>query len=240
MEATETIQMPALGEAGDPCGECGAPLAADQRYCLNCGRRRTGPRVDYRTYLAPGAPGQAPPPTIEGPAAGPEAASPEPEPAKQERDFAPLAAVGGIALLGLMLLVGVLIGKGGGDAASPAPQVIRVGGAGETASTAANPTDGGSGAGTSSSKSRGGKKEKAGSGAGTKAVSGGLTGDAARETKGTVEASKDDLEALENSSGEDYEDTVKKLPDKIATPGAAPPIDKSKAPGGGGGGVTIE
>ena len=35
-----------------------------------------------------------------------------PEPAKPERDFAPLAAVGGIAVLGLMLLVGVLIGKG--------------------------------------------------------------------------------------------------------------------------------
>jgi len=234
MEATETIQMPVLGEAGEPCGECGAPLAADQRYCLECGRRRTGPRVDYRTYLAPSAAGQAPPPA-QGPAA--DRPEPEAEAAKPERDFAPLAAVGGIALLGLMLLVGVLIGKGGGEAASPAPQVIRVAGGGETAATD-------SGAGDSEAKdpssNSGGKAGKKGSGTGAKAVAGGLTGDAARQTKGTVQASQDDLEALENTSGEDYEDAVKKLPDKIATPGEPPPIDKSKAPGGGDGGVTIE
>ena len=29
-----------LGEGGEPCATCGAPLAADQRYCLNCGQRR--------------------------------------------------------------------------------------------------------------------------------------------------------------------------------------------------------
>ena len=85
-----------------------------------------------------------------------------------------------------------------------------------------------------------GSKKAKGGGTGAKAVAGGLTGEAARQADGTVAASKDDLEALEQTSGEDYEDTVKKLPDKIATPGAPPPIDKSKAPGGGEGGTTIE
>jgi hypothetical protein len=235
MQTTETMQMPTLGEAGEPCGGCGAALAADQRYCLNCGRRRSGPRVDYRTYLVPEENGAQGPPPPAPPAAAPDAV--EPEPARPERDYAPLAAVGGIALLGLMLLVGVLIGKGGGEQASQPAQVIRVGGSGtETASTeAAEPA---AAAGAKPAKS--GSKKAKGGGTDAKAVAGGLTGEAARQAEGTVAASKDDLEALEQTSGEDYEDTVKKLPDKIATPGAPPPIDKSKAPGGGEGGTTIE
>ena len=50
-----------------------------------------------------------------------------PRTTKAERDYAPLAAVGGIAMLGLMLLVGVLIGKGNNQtAAAPAP-IVTVG-----------------------------------------------------------------------------------------------------------------
>jgi hypothetical protein len=233
MQTTETMPTPTLGEAGEPCAECGAPLAADQRYCLNCGRRRSGPRVDFRTYLIPEAKGAQDPPPPALPAAS--AVEAEPDPPKPERDYAPLAAVGGIALLGLMLLVGVLIGKGGSEQASQPTQVIRVGGSGtETAAVEGAAGEASAGKGVKEGKNAQGQRT------GAKAVSGGLTGDAARQAEGTVEASKDDLEALEQTSGEDYEDTVKKLPDKIATPGAPPPIDKSKAPGGGEGGETIE
>ncbi len=235
MQTTETMPMTTLGEPGEPCAECGAPLAADQRYCLNCGRRRSGPPVDYRTYLIPEAKGAQDPPPPAPPAAS--AAEADPGPPKPERDYAPLAAVGGIALLGLMLLVGVLIGKGGGEGTSQPAQVIRVGGSGTETASAAGPGAGGE---ASENKAAKGSGKSQGSGTGAKAVSGGLTGDAARQAEGTVEASKDDLEALEQTSGEDYEDTVKKLPDKIATPGEPPPIDKSKAPGGGSGGETIE
>ncbi len=42
---------PGLGEHGEPCRGCGAPLAADQRYCLNCGLRRGEPRVDFRGHM---------------------------------------------------------------------------------------------------------------------------------------------------------------------------------------------
>lgn len=243
MQTTETMQMPVLGEAGEPCTGCGAPLAADQRYCLNCGRRRVGPRVDYQTYLAPPAtPGTADAAPPASPPAGTVAtAVAEPEPPRPERDYTPLAAVGGIALLGLMLLVGVLIGKGDGTPSSAPPQVIRVGGSGgETATAATGGAGSGAAAAVKSAKGKGKKSGGAKSDTGAKAVAGGLTGGAASKAEGTVEASKNDLEALENTSGEDYEDTVKKLPDKIATPGAPPPIDKSKAPGGGEGGVTIE
>ena len=46
---TQVTQV--LGEHGEPCRACGAPLAADQRYCLNCGQRRGEPRVEYREHL---------------------------------------------------------------------------------------------------------------------------------------------------------------------------------------------
>jgi hypothetical protein len=222
-------QTPVFGEQGEPCQECGVPLAADQRYCLNCGKRRTGPRVDYRQLI--GAPQDETSPEVQPGAPLP---SP-PEAPKPERDYAPLAAVGGIAVLGLMLLVGVLIGKGNNTTAiAPAP-IVRVGGeaGGETASADSGDSK------TASMESKGAKKSKK-SGTGAKAVGGGLTGTAARSSKTTVQASTDDLEELNNKSGDSYQDAVKKLPDKIATPGAPPPVDKSTAPGGGGKAETIE
>jgi hypothetical protein len=41
----QTVSAPMLGDVGEPCTGCGAPLAHDQRYCLNCGRRRGGARL---------------------------------------------------------------------------------------------------------------------------------------------------------------------------------------------------
>ena len=46
--------------SAERCTGCGNPLALDQRYCLNCGKRRGGPRVDYDKYLG-GEPPQEPP-----------------------------------------------------------------------------------------------------------------------------------------------------------------------------------
>ncbi len=230
MDPTETIPIPVLGEQGEPCEGCGSPLAADQRYCLNCGQRRAGPRVEYRQHL--GAPESSDPP-VEPAQAAAKAAAPEPQ--KRERDYAPFAAVGGIAVLGLMLLVGVLIGKGNNTTASaPAPIIKYSGeapGSGSTAS--AEPEE---------SKPKAPKKANGGSSSKTGAtkVKGGLTGSAANNSAQPVEASTDDLENLDNQSGEEYEKSIEKLPDKIATPGKAPPIDTSKAPGGGGAAESIE
>ncbi|MBE2320035.1 hypothetical protein DVA67_028985 [Solirubrobacter sp. CPCC 204708] len=44
---------PRLGPDGEPCASCGAPLAADQRYCLNCGERRAATRVPFPAAVAP-------------------------------------------------------------------------------------------------------------------------------------------------------------------------------------------
>ena len=203
----------------ETCEQCGTPLADDQRYCLECGQRRGGPRVDYRHYMAAT---QRPAEAKSEPAA-PDAPA---EPEKPQRDFAPLAAVGGIAVLGLMLLVGVLIGKGNSDtAAAPAPQIVRVqGGGGEE--------NGGEENGSSKDASGG----LGGSGAKkAKKTGGGGNGD----TGNAVQASAGDLEELGNTSGEDYVKQSENLPNEIATPGKPPPIDKSTPPGGGEGGAEV-
>jgi uncharacterized protein YidB (DUF937 family) len=43
---------PPVQADGEPCPSCGAPLASDQRYCLNCGRSRGMERVPYPGLLA--------------------------------------------------------------------------------------------------------------------------------------------------------------------------------------------
>src|SRR5947209_1507242 len=50
------------GTVGDRCTNCQKPLAADQRYCVNCGQRRGKPRFSFESLAAQAAPGQAPPP----------------------------------------------------------------------------------------------------------------------------------------------------------------------------------
>jgi hypothetical protein len=220
-------QTQMLGRAGEPCRSCGAPLAADQRYCLNCGNRRGDPRVDFRRHLPDAAPGATATNGAAMPAQG--AAAPPPQ-ERPPRDYAPLAAVGGIAVLGLMLLVGVLIGRGTNDAISTAPpQVVRV--------------DDGDGA-VTSSEGRSGEKDKA-SAKNAKAKAAGKKADDAgsliggKGGGGPVEASDEALKELEEQSPEEYAENAAKLPDEIATGGAPPPVD-GKAPGGGSKGTAIE
>lgn len=207
------------------CSSCGAALADDQRYCLNCGQRQGEPRVDFRQHLdtkeAATKAGTVSP--------GPGAAPPEPA-SKPQRDYAPLAAAGGIAVLGIMLLIGVLIGRGTGDSndSSAAPQVVTVGAA--PAASGSKNNEAGSGGTT-----QGGKKNSGGKSAKNQnTAAGGKT-----DTGNAPVASDDQLEALQGKTGQEYAEESAKLPDEIATPGNAPPTDK-KAPGGGSGGVTLE
>jgi hypothetical protein len=218
---------PALSGQGTPCPNCGAALAADQRYCLNCGVRRGGPRVDYREHLNGNG-------AVAG-AAEPKAADPAPVAApaateRRQRDYAPLAAAGGIAVLGIMLLIGVLIGRGTGSSEPASPQVVTVPAAqssGETAESA------GEGEGGDSAKAKSGKASGK-QGGKDDVVAGGSS-----DTGNAPVASDDQLQQLQEQSPEEYQDSSAKLPDEIATPGKAPPTD-DKAPGGGSGGTTIE
>src|SRR5688572_22427982 len=104
MAATQQHPTPPR-QGPTPCANCGAPLAPDQRYCLSCGARRGDPRVPAEAA------------TVEAVAA---------EPAARPADVSPLAAVIGIALLGGMLLIGVLIGRETGSDEPPPPPVVQV------------------------------------------------------------------------------------------------------------------
>jgi hypothetical protein len=224
----ETRRMQALGEAGETCHECGAPLAVDQRYCLNCGRRRSEPRVDFRQHLPTenGAVANGSPPPTAG-TVPPAAAPPAPE--KPQRDYAPLAAVGGIAVLGLMLLVGVLIGRGGDDGASAPPvQVIRPEGEAGASPTAGEGDSKGTGPSAGKQAKGKGKAESAKDLASGKGSAG-----------APVEASDEALQQLQEQTPEEYQESSAKLPDEIATGGAPPPKD-NKAPGAGSKGTAIE
>jgi hypothetical protein len=215
----------ALGREGDVCRGCRARLAPDQRYCLNCGRRRGDARVDFESELL-------------GDGARPASATPAapPGPAKASGAWTPLSIVGSVAALGVMLLLGVLIGRDNNNepvqvAAAPAPVT-------QTASAGTNDTGAGSDTSTKAAD-KSGDTDKGGGGA-DKGGGGGEKDDfvPADQADGATEVSDDTLDALDNTSGDDYADQSKKLPDTIALPGEPPPTD-NKEPGGGEGGAQV-
>jgi hypothetical protein len=133
-----TRELPAVAAAvsEDRCGNCGAPLAHDQRYCVECGERRgqsrfpetqqAAPPVQSRRARAKGAP-------------------------RSPRASAGTTLVAGVGVLLLAIGLGVLIGRIGNNSgnpksAPPAAQVITVQGAGAGAGAGAG---GGAGGGTS-------------------------------------------------------------------------------------------
>jgi hypothetical protein len=154
--------MAAFG-GSDSCPNCGARMAADQRYCLSCGHRRGEPRLPFmdavvfmESMSAPGGAAATPPP-------------PPNEPKPSNRMNANAALIAGVATLVLAIGVGFLIGRSGndnsGNAAAEAPiKVIEVGGGGggEATETASSETSSGStadaGKKKSSRESGGGKK----------------------------------------------------------------------------------
>lgn len=108
------------GRAGDRCTGCGSPMASDQRYCLECGKRKGDTRVEFTSYL-PVAPGDggaglgAGPPN-EAPPSGPVEPAPDSRP---QKEITPLMAATGLAALVIILMLGVLIGRMGGESSQP-------------------------------------------------------------------------------------------------------------------------
>jgi hypothetical protein len=141
------VQASMVAAGGDHCPGCNAAMAADQRYCLECGQRRGDPRLPFMDAVVfmdavkRPDPGEASPPPPPG----------EPRP----RWSANASLIAGIATLILAIGVGVLIGQSGNggttSAANPAPQIIRVGGSG-SGEESPSPT-------TTSEPEKGGKKE---------------------------------------------------------------------------------
>jgi hypothetical protein len=134
----------------EQCPSCGAHMAADQRYCLECGQRRGDPRLPFMDAVV----------FMDAIKRQPEAAAATPPPAaeKRSRMTANASLIAGVATLVLAIGVGVMIGQsgdsGGSVAAAPAPQIIKVGGGGEETATAS------SGAGEEIGGGKGGKAKK--------------------------------------------------------------------------------
>jgi hypothetical protein len=306
------------------CTGCGKPMAGDQRYCLNCGKRRGKPRVEFEEYLPEAGGGDSGPPAP--PAQGQVRPVPPEEPDyRPEREVTPLMAAVGLAGVAAILLIGVLIGRSGGGNEGTSQQPI-IASTGLPTSTTTNSTstttasvtvtpdwpqgtegftielatlskEGADGAAVESAKtdlmSQGatevgvidsdqygslpegnyvlysgvyttkaeaetaltGLKTSfpdaqvievaADAGGGAKKVAsegntddGALTDGSAANSTEVVEASEEDLQALEEATPEEYEELQKKLPPTISTPGEAPKKD-NKAPGGGGDAVSI-
>lgn len=123
------------GSVGDRCANCGAPLASDQRYCVQCGERRGASRFSAASMGAP-------PDGTEVKAAE---SSPE-----HRRWSSGATLIAGIATLLLAMGVGVLIGKAGNNNGTSkqaaAPQVITVGGGGTAAGATGAASTGAAGA----------------------------------------------------------------------------------------------
>jgi hypothetical protein len=100
---------------------CGAPLAPDQRYCLQCGERRA-PVSAFLRGAEPGTPSAPPtPPTIGPPLMAATAGG-------ARRNNNTLTVIAGVGVLLLAMGVGVLIGRAGGSKQLPSPaEVITVG-----------------------------------------------------------------------------------------------------------------
>ncbi len=197
-ETAETVNLPTMGQEGDVCVQCGSVLAVDQRYCVNCGARRSEARVDYERQLAGG--GAQPAVAMAGTA--PAAAPPQ--------WSSPIVAIGAIAVLGVMLLLGVLIGND-----NDGQQVV----AGAAAPTVAStPTETTPTEATAAAPPKAAKATAAGQGnveqGGTGSTEGVATADTSKQGGGSV---------LENA---------KNSPDQVATQGAPAALD----PGGQAGG----
>jgi phosphatidylinositol-3-phosphatase len=96
---------PLPGPSGEPCTVCGEPLAADQRYCLNCGERRGPPRLD------PLAPARGREPALDATPIPARTAAPWPLPTPR---------VGGVATM-LVLGFGIVAGAAAGPRSDLAP-----------------------------------------------------------------------------------------------------------------------
>ena len=195
---TETLGLPVIGQEGDTCEQCGSMLATDQRYCLNCGWRRGESRVDYEQRLNGGV----------QPANGAVASTP----VSQNAQWTPAFAILAIALLGVMLLLGVLIGKkGNGDTQTVAAQ------AAPTTTAAAAPTTDTTA--TTASNTKAGK----GGGGGSAPGQGNVVQGGSGSTNGIQAA----------NTGASVQQNAKSGPNVVATQGKPAALDPNGQAGGG-------
>jgi hypothetical protein len=214
-----------LMDAADPCATCGAPMACDQRYCLECGTRRAHTAAApfseaQNTSSSPSAErsGQAGPGGLAPASAGTASAQtatidPGAIAAVPARNGGAIAVIAGVGVLLLAMGVGVLIGRagsgGGGKALATPAQVISVASPGvntPATSTPSTPTSTPTPSTPSSTKSSGGKSGKSSSSSSSSEV-GQVPSKPAPPT----------IVPKAGGSGQSYEQKSKNLPNVVST-----------------------
>lgn len=203
-DATDSTAQIGAQPAGS-CGECGAPHAHDQRYCLECGAPLATALLPDQaastadTQILPVTPPSSPPAhLIAGSASG---HAPQPSPfGSPGGGNSAVTVIAGVGVLLLAMGVGVLIGRTGSSAPAPAraPQVVTLS-APTTSTTSTESSESGS---ASSKQGKGHHK-----GAGSKQA-GSSPG---RPAPPSV------LTNLHKSGGGSYEQKSKNLPNVIST-----------------------
>ena len=206
--ATEQPRSDGASDAGT-CPECGSAMAPDQRYCLNCGHRRGEARVDYETQvLRGGQPATAGASGAAGPATNPQ--------------WSPIVAIGAIALLGVFLLLGVLIGKKDNNTT----QTVAAQAAPTTTSAAAAPTPTTASA-TPKAKDKGANKAAA-------------AADTAPGQGNVVQGGSGDTQGIQTAdTSKSPQENAKSGANVVATGGAPEKLDPSGQAGGGSGATCI-
>jgi hypothetical protein len=123
--ATTETHIAPISVSREQCSGCGATLAADQRYCVECGQRCGAPRLPFTEGLARPA----------------QAASSVSAPAKRSRVLINNTVIAGVGTLLLAMGIGVLIGRSSPGssvkgASSPPVQIVTVPGVGAATTTA--------------------------------------------------------------------------------------------------------
>ncbi len=121
-DATGVVQPALATVAGAQCANCGAHLAADQRYCVECGQRRGQAGMPFTDVRR-----------------GPEAPVAARRP-RRVRVSPNSTLIAGVGTLLLAMGVGVLIGRSGNDAPRSVPaQVVTVGAPGGAVAATSTP-----------------------------------------------------------------------------------------------------
>lgn len=130
---------PQVPSGFEHCPSCGALIAVDQRYCLECGHRHGEPRLPFMDAVV----------FMDAMNRPPEARSDTPKKTRRGGISPNAALIAGVGVLLLALGIGVLIGRSGNHGATQAaapPQVVTVGGGTEEAQASTSSAGGGSAA----------------------------------------------------------------------------------------------
>jgi hypothetical protein len=198
----------------EPCEECGSPLDAQQRYCVECGARRGNGANPASRYFA----------TMSKRARRPLTGPPKRPPASRA------AAVGFFALLPIAVALGVVVGRSGSDSGNEAAllKALKSSEAQQTASAGAATEQPTAAAQRQAKKGKGGarksKAQQKKAGEGGKALEQTKNGTVHQVTgyKPTKQKEEEDTKIVEENpeqTGENYIKAQQNLPDVVVVGG---------------------